>query len=225
VKLHGQGTRNKQLPKVSTLELIAARMSSGAAGTSKSAGASKSASTSKSAKSAGTSKPVGSSKHSGHSHKRNDVRDRQTSHKDSTHRDKPRVLSHAVRRAQAVWGDEGENTNEEDHSEDEEDEDEDDQRRSPRSRKSGSRKSGKRNQHEEAKTPRREVAIYDYRTASQITKQSPHARKMKGQAKRWYRFWILVTNAFPDKHLQLKKIKECWELTTDMFPEHYAVSQ
>jgi hypothetical protein len=221
VKLHGQGKRNKRLPNASTLELIAARMSSGAADTSKSAGASKST---KSSKSAGTSKLVGSSKLSGSLHKRNDVHDRQTSYKDSTHRDshdpKVRVLSHAVKRAQAVWEDE------EDKDANEDEESEDDRRhRSPHSRNSGGRKSGKQDQSEGAKTPRRQPTTYDYRTASQITKQSPHARKMKSDAKRWYRFWILLVNAFPEKSLQLKKIKEFYMLAAEVYPEHYAVSQ
>jgi hypothetical protein len=211
VKLHGKGKGGK--PHASTLELIAERMASGTAGASKSG-------TSKSGKSAGSSKPVGSSKTS---HKQNDVRDRQSSHKDSTRRDahdpKPRVPSHAVKRARAIWADDDEDTKDFDRSEDEDEED--DRRRSPHSH---SRKSGKRNQHEEAKTPRRQPITYDYRTASQITKQSPHARKIKGDAKRWYRFWILLINAFPDKGLQLQKIKEFFQQAAEVYPEHYAVS-
>jgi hypothetical protein len=224
VKVHGQGKRSKQ-PDVSTLGLIAARMSSKPTGASKSTGTSKST---KSANSAGTSKPVGSSKPS---HKRNDVRDRQTSHKDDTRRDshnpKPRALSQAVRRAKIVWADRDDDMDDNDESEDDDDDDDDDddRRRSPHSRKSGSRKSGKRMRDEQVNTPRRQVTIYDYRTASQITKQSPHARKMKGDAKRWYRFWILIVNAFPAKPEQLEAIKGFFRRATEAHPEHYAVSQ
>lgn len=155
---------------------------------------------------------MGSSKTS---HKHNNVRDRQTSHKDSTCRDshdpKPQVLSHAVRHAQAVWADEDEDMNDDDQSNNEED----DQHQSSHSR---SRKSS------EAKTPHCQPTTYNYWTASQITKQSPHGQKIKSNAKRWYRFWILLINAFLDKALQLQKIKEFFQLAAEVYPEHYAVS-